>query len=348
MELKDFNPVSVRERFKESPWFPKESRESIYVLGCGGIGSWLSFFLSRIGYEIVIVDMDKIEIHNLGGQFFKERNIGDYKVSAVFENIASFGCDTENVVTKIARADSVPDHWIIPSKLSIVCPCFDNMSSRESIFLSSFDMFYTNIFIENLQVLGVQRFFCNDSDHSRQDLTESFKNAFFRNGGDVTSIMEVTDSNEVIEALSSMEEGFDIEEIRVTEGNFSDLSLNDLKQEVCNLLLNFGSAMDKKKENMVIVDGRLEAEQLQVFSFKMDEQDKVIRYYNEGIFSDDEVEEEACSFKQTSHVASMIGSLMTSTITNYYFNHKIGRDIRKIPFKVEFTVPNMNFEKQWL
>jgi tRNA A37 threonylcarbamoyladenosine dehydratase len=55
-------------RFKDTPWFDQLSNSRVIVFGAGGIGSWLSFFLARTGSDVVVVDMDTVEDHNLGLQ----------------------------------------------------------------------------------------------------------------------------------------------------------------------------------------------------------------------------------------------------------------------------------------
>ena len=48
------------DRFKGASWFP-QGNERVLVGGCGGIGSWLTFFLARIGYLPAVYDFDEID-----------------------------------------------------------------------------------------------------------------------------------------------------------------------------------------------------------------------------------------------------------------------------------------------
>ena len=57
-------------------YYPDAAILQPVVIGAGGIGSWLSILLSRIGVQPMIIDYDTIENHNLGGQLFKESQIG--------------------------------------------------------------------------------------------------------------------------------------------------------------------------------------------------------------------------------------------------------------------------------
>ena len=85
--------TDLRARFKDAEWFPNTSYDSssitIMIGGCGGIGSWTSFFLANIGYKIIVYDFDTVEEHNLAGQLFTKSDIGEYKVVAMQKMIST-------------------------------------------------------------------------------------------------------------------------------------------------------------------------------------------------------------------------------------------------------------------
>lgn len=85
----------------------------------------------------------------------------------------------------------------------------------------------------------------------------------------------------------------------------------------------------------IFIDGRLEAEQMQIFCVTPDK----IAEYEEQLFDDSEVEEAACSFRQTSHSASMIASKMTAFFTNHITNIYEREIIREVPFYYEYFIP---------
>jgi molybdopterin/thiamine biosynthesis adenylyltransferase len=85
----------------------------------------------------------------------------------------------------------------------------------------------------------------------------------------------------------------------------------------------------------IFIDGRLNAEQLQIFCVTFDTMDKYEKY----LFSDEEVPDTPCTFKQTSHVAAIIAGLMTSFFTNYLTNVVSNSDDRKVPFMFEYFIP---------
>jgi hypothetical protein len=93
---------------------------------------------------------------------------------------------------------------------------------------------------------------------------------------------------------------------------------------------------DGGSETPIFIDGRLSAEQLQIFCVTPDK----IEEYKKHLFNDDEVEDAPCTFKQTSHAAAMIASHMVGFFTNHYTNNVIGEIVRDVPFKWEYFIAN--------
>lgn len=85
----------------------------------------------------------------------------------------------------------------------------------------------------------------------------------------------------------------------------------------------------------IFIDGRLMAEQLQIFCVTPD---NILRYEDE-LFDDSEVEDAPCTFKQTSHCAAMIASHMMGFFTNHITNIYERENVRDVPFYYEFYVP---------
>jgi len=63
----------------------------IYIIGCGGVGSWLAQTLCRLGNPkmITLVDGDKLEEKNRDRQLFREADIGKNKAVALAAQIGS-------------------------------------------------------------------------------------------------------------------------------------------------------------------------------------------------------------------------------------------------------------------
>lgn len=87
--------------------------------------------------------------------------------------------------------------------------------------------------------------------------------------------------------------------------------------------------------NAIFIDGRLTAEQLQIFCVTPDR----IKDYEEHLFDDSEVEDAPCTMKQTSHCAAMIASHMVGFFTNHLTNINMEDDERNIPFFYEYYIP---------
>jgi hypothetical protein len=113
------------DRFKDAEWVPKHN-ESVVIGGAGGIGSWLAFFLARIGFNISIYDFDIIEEHNLGGQLFQANQVGSYKVDAVRQILANFNGNPPNTFNVPFTLTSPTHHFMFSA--------FDNMKARKEMF----------------------------------------------------------------------------------------------------------------------------------------------------------------------------------------------------------------------
>lgn len=60
----------------------------IHILGAGGIGSWTTLLLAKMGCPyITLYDDDKVEEHNIASQFYKEKDLNLSKSVAIRKNI---------------------------------------------------------------------------------------------------------------------------------------------------------------------------------------------------------------------------------------------------------------------
>src|SRR5919199_1966851 len=69
------------------------AREATIVLvGCGGTGGFLADALGRLllgrDARLFLVDLDRVEPHNLGRQAFDRRDVGRFKAEALAERLA--------------------------------------------------------------------------------------------------------------------------------------------------------------------------------------------------------------------------------------------------------------------
>jgi len=220
--FKQKNKMETRNnRFQDALWYGQQ--EKVLIAGAGGIGSWTALLLSRAGLDVTVFDFDRIEEHNLGGQFFRNSDIGELKVEALHSIVKSF-CDKQ-----ISIFDQKVQGVYSPFTVSAM----DNMEGRKTLF----------------------------------------------------------------------------------------------------------EAWLAKAENSLVtplfIDGRLSFEQLQIFCVTPKEANR----YREYLFDDDEVEDEPCTMKQTSHMASMIASHISAFMLNHLVNIYEKRVVRSVPFIFEYFSP---------
>ena len=98
--------------------------------------------------------------------------------------------------------------------------------------------------------------------------------------------------------------------------------------------------LDSYNHNNLFIDGRLTADAFQIFCISKDNEYDV-KEYRKYLFSDDEADETPCSFKQTSYMASMIGSMITNIVVNYAYNKTGNTDKRMIPFMLSYNSDTM-------
>ena len=113
-------------RFQGLDWYSQDNAPVVVVGGAGGIGSWLSFFLARANFNVILSDFDTVEEHNIGGQLFKRNQIGRYKVEAVGSNVSEFSTNTINTqIVKITEETATHEFMF---------SAFDNMDARRAMF----------------------------------------------------------------------------------------------------------------------------------------------------------------------------------------------------------------------
>lgn len=116
------------QRFSSAIWYEKIHAQNILVAGCGGIGSYVVFLLSRMKpAHITIYDPDTIEYVNLAGQLFGIEHVGRLKVSAV----SAFANDYSDYY----QITSMPVAFTEQCEPQNIMICgFDNMSARKTFF----------------------------------------------------------------------------------------------------------------------------------------------------------------------------------------------------------------------
>ena len=98
------------------------------------------------------------------------------------------------------------------------------------------------------------------------------------------------------------------------------------------------------KSDYLFIDGRLAAESLQVFCIRGDDDYNIKRYREEFLFSDAEADETICSYKQTTFMANMIGSIITNLFVNFCADQCDVLVPRDMPFLTEYSAETMYFK----
>ena len=98
------------------------------------------------------------------------------------------------------------------------------------------------------------------------------------------------------------------------------------------------------RDQYLFIDGRLAAETLQVFCIKGDDEYNINRYDTQFLFRDEEADETQCSYKQTSFMANMIGSIIINLFVNFCANQCDVLVPRDLPFLTEYSAETMYFK----
>jgi molybdopterin/thiamine biosynthesis adenylyltransferase len=140
----------MTERFKDAVWLPKAQSHYITVGGAGGIGSVVTFLLSRIEPQLIsIYDDDTVDTINLSNQLFCSRHVGLPKVSAVSSVCYDFSGYAQIILLqeKLTSTSTTSE---------VMFSCFDNMEARQTmfdLFVRDMDM-YANKGVEPIFIDG--------------------------------------------------------------------------------------------------------------------------------------------------------------------------------------------------
>lgn len=100
------------------------------------------------------------------------------------------------------------------------------------------------------------------------------------------------------------------------------------------------------KSKALFIDGRLAAEEFQVFCIKGDDLYHMEQYEDKWLFSDAEADETVCSYKQTSHCAAMIASVIVNLFVNFVANQCNPIIDRDLPFMTSYDASTIYFKTE--
>jgi len=101
----------------------------IAIIGIGAIGSWLTLYLARPGWELLLWDDDRVEQENLATSAFLEHHVGVYKAIIASEMAAGKGCWAQ-FITDTLSTHSHPEYYAP----ELIVDCLDNAPSRRLLY----------------------------------------------------------------------------------------------------------------------------------------------------------------------------------------------------------------------
>ena len=105
----------------------------IHVIGCGALGSWLVFFLLKMGFtNIHVYDYDTVEEHNIPNQLFMESQIGSMKVHSVHHIYEAFFRENKDQPRLIIHRQKITEDS--PQMQGYIFCAVDSMKFRKELF----------------------------------------------------------------------------------------------------------------------------------------------------------------------------------------------------------------------
>ena len=101
------------------------------------------------------------------------------------------------------------------------------------------------------------------------------------------------------------------------------------------------------KSKCLFIDGRLAAEDFQILCMTGNDVLSMQRYEDEYLFPSSEADSVVCSYKQTTHIASMIASVIVNLFTNFVVNSLKPPIERALPFLTEYRADCMYFKTEY-
>lgn len=110
---------------------PLNQKSKIHIIGGGSTGSFICLNLAKLGFEsIKVTDFDKVEEVNIPNQFYRNKDVGEFKVVALKEIVSEF-TGTE-IIAENKLIDE--DYEFDLDSNTIIIFCLDNMETRKLIY----------------------------------------------------------------------------------------------------------------------------------------------------------------------------------------------------------------------
>jgi len=112
----------------------------------------------------------------------------------------------------------------------------------------------------------------------------------------------------------------------------------EARRECYAAFSRYSDDANNSNNKILYIDGRLSAEVFQIFTLVPSDTYNRKLYEDKYLFSDKEAEEEVCSYKQTSHVAQLIGGFIVNQVANWSANESNDKTFdRPLPFYIEYN-----------
>ena len=152
----------------------------IHVIGCGAIGSWLTFFLLKMGFKnINVYDFDNIEEHNLPNQIFEENQIDKSKVISIQEIYKIFSNDLNEGVSRLTIHNQKVTIKDAANFEGIVFSCVDDMNARRALYKGAFKRGKAELWIEGR--IGLFGAYIYTLDEKKNKYFEQYESTLYEN-----------------------------------------------------------------------------------------------------------------------------------------------------------------------
>ncbi|WP_415980859.1 ThiF family adenylyltransferase [Faecalicoccus pleomorphus] len=113
----------------------KLEKQTVMVVGCGGVGSFCVEALARTGVgNLILIDADVFELSNLNRQLPATlETLGKYKVDVLKERIQTINPEC-CVKTYAFFYDSTKDEELFSESVDFVIDCIDSISSKQDLY----------------------------------------------------------------------------------------------------------------------------------------------------------------------------------------------------------------------
>ena len=101
---------------------------------------------------------------------------------------------------------------------------------------------------------------------------------------------------------------------------------------------------EEERKECLFIDGRLAAEEFQVFAIMGNDIRAIREYRSKWLFSDAAADETICSYKQTTFMANMIASVIVNLFVNFVANECSPIIDRDVPFMTSYAADTMYFK----